>query len=265
MALGERILAEPERSERSRPGTSASLAIARIVARSHPRSANCARAAARIACLVPLSPGRRFPARCGIAAMLGDACRRPERRVAPRVEHRRVTGSRSVFMSTPATTHERGLLANRAAYWFTLIGVYFLVGVLFFYSGKGKLFDDNGHAPPALKKQFQGTFIDKVPGVDTAWVILGILEFAIFALIVLSIVTGEFLPHKRKSLLLVGLALGFVTFACLSFGQTSIGNNEGTASLYSYFASTAIIFLLVRRLPPNGAGDWLATPADRRE
>jgi uncharacterized membrane protein YphA (DoxX/SURF4 family) len=168
-------------------------------------------------------------------------------------------------MSTVAPAHKRSLLANRAAYWLTLIGVYFLVGVLFFYSGKGKLFDDNGHAPAALKKQFEGTFIDKVPGVDTAWVILGILEFAIFILIVLSILTGEFLPHKRKSLLLVGIALAFVTFACLSFGQTSTGNNEGTASLYSYFASTAIIFLLVRRLPPNGSGDWLASPPDRRE
>src|SRR5215831_16049712 len=108
-------------------------------------------------------------------------------------------------MSTMAPPRERSLLANRAAYWLTLIGVYFLVGVLFFYSGKSKLFDENGHAPAALKKQFEGTFIDKVPGVDTAWVILGILEFGVFVLIVLSILTGEFLPHKRKSLLLVGL------------------------------------------------------------
>ena len=49
-----------------------------------------------------------------------------------------------------------------------------------------------------------------------------------------------------------------LTYACLSFGQTSIGNNEGTASLYTYFASTAIIFLLVLRLPPNGPPDWLS-------
>jgi hypothetical protein len=90
-------------------------------------------------------------------------------------------------------------------------------------------------------------------------VILGILEFGVFVLVVLSILLGEFRPHKRKSLLLVGLALAFVTYACLSFGQTSTGNNEGTASLYSYFASTAIIFLLVLRLPPNGSGDWLGS------
>jgi hypothetical protein len=39
---------------------------------------------------------------------------------------------------------------------------------------------------------------------------------------------------------------------CLSSGQTSTGGNEGTASLYSYFASTAVILLLVRKLPPHG-------------
>jgi hypothetical protein len=129
--------------------------------------------------------------------------------------------------------------------------------VLFLYSGKSKLFDDNGHAPAALKEQFQGTFIDKVPGVDTAWVIIGILELAIVALMVVSIVRREFLQQRTKSVLLVALALALVNFACLPFGQTSPGNNQGTASLYTYFASTAVIMLLVLRLPPNGATDWL--------
>ena len=63
---------------------------------------------------------------------------------------------------------------QRASYWLIIAGIYFLVGVLFFYSGKGKLFDDDGHAPPALEKQFDGTFLDKVPGTDAAWVIIGI-------------------------------------------------------------------------------------------
>jgi uncharacterized membrane protein YphA (DoxX/SURF4 family) len=144
---------------------------------------------------------------------------------------------------------------NRAAYWLTVVGVYFLVGVLFFYSGKSKLFDDDGHAPQALKKQFEGTFIDTVPGVDAAWVIIGILELLVFLLVVLSIVRGEFRPHQAKSLLLVALGLALLDFACLSFGQTSTANNQGTASLYSYFASTAVIFLLVLRLPPNSSAD----------
>ena len=58
--------------------------------------------------------------------------------------------------------------------------------------------------------------------------------------------------RRPKSILLVALALALLTFACLSFGQTSTGGTEGTASLYSYFASTAVIILLVRRLPPAG-------------
>jgi uncharacterized membrane protein YphA (DoxX/SURF4 family) len=160
--------------------------------------------------------------------------------------------------TTPAATRDRGSIFDQAAYWLTLIGVYFLVGVLFFYSGKGKLFDDDGEAPEPLAKQFEGTFIDKVPGVDAAWVILGILELGVALLIVLSIVRGEFLQRKAKSFLLVALALGLVTFACLSFGQTSTGNTEGTASLYTYFGVTAVLFLLVLKLPPNAPADWLS-------
>jgi drug/metabolite transporter (DMT)-like permease len=102
-----------------------------------------------------------------------------------------------------------------------------------------------------------------VPGIDAAWVIIGILEFAIFLLILVSIVRREFLPQRRKSTLLVALALALLTYACLSFGQTSTGNTEGTASLYTYFASTAVIFLLVLKMPPNGPPDWLG-PRDWR-
>jgi hypothetical protein len=152
---------------------------------------------------------------------------------------------------------ERASIFDKAAYCLTILGTYFLVGVLFLYSGKSKLFDDDGKAPEPLAKQFDGTFIDVFPGVDAAWLILGILEFGVFLLILVSIVRGEFLPHRTKALLLVALALGLVTFACLSFGQTSTGNNAGSASLYTYFASTAVIFLLVLRLPPNGPPDWL--------
>jgi hypothetical protein len=54
-----------------------------------------------------------------------------------------------------------------------------------------------------------------------------------------------------------------VDFACLSFGQTSTGNNEATAALYSYFASTVVIFLLVLRLPPSGAADWLGRRSEQ--
>lgn len=98
----------------------------------------------------------------------------------------------------PQRASTRGPIPEQAGCWLILLGVYVLVGVLFFYSGKGKLFDDNGDAPPALKKQFQGTFIDKVPGVNAAWVIIGVLELAIVTLIIISLLQREFLPSRTK-------------------------------------------------------------------
>ena len=67
----------------------------------------------------------------------------------------------------------QGTIFDGIAYWAILIGVYLMVGGLMFYSGKEKLFDDNGNAPQAIKTQFAGTFIDTFPGADAAWVILG--------------------------------------------------------------------------------------------
>jgi hypothetical protein len=168
-------------------------------------------------------------------------------------------------VSTPPDGDRHRGVFDQAAYWLTIVAVYFLVGVLFLYSGKSKLFDDDGHAPAPIKTQFEGTFVDKVPGIDTIWVILGIIEFAIFLLILLSIVRGEFLPHRAKSVLLVALAFALFDFACLSFGQTSTGNTQGTAALYTYFGSTAVIFLLVLKLPPNGPANWLTSGTRRNE
>lgn len=45
---------------------------------------------------------------------------------------------------------------------------------------------------------------------------------------------------------------------CSCLGQTSTGNNEGTASLYTYFGVTAIVIVLVLLLPPNRPRDWLS-------
>ena len=120
------------------------------------------------------------------------------------------------------TKHEKrfavvgqGTIFDGIAYWAILIGVYLMVGGLMFYSGKEKLFDDNGNAPQAIKTQFAGTFIDTFPGADAAWVILGILEFGVFVLLVASVLRLEFLPHREKWLLQCGLAVALLDL-CLS-------------------------------------------------
>jgi len=150
-----------------------------------------------------------------------------------------------------------GSLWDGVAYWATIAGVYLMVGGLMFYSGKGKLFDSDGHAPEAIKKQFADSFLHVIPGTDAAWVILGILEFGVFLLLLLSLLRGEFFPHREKSIMQVALAVAMITFACLAFGQTATGQNEGTASLYQYFGATAVILILVSLLPPNRSDRWL--------
>jgi hypothetical protein len=151
----------------------------------------------------------------------------------------------------------QGTIFDGAAYWATLAGVYLMVGGLMFYSGKEKLFDDDGNAPAGVKQQFAGTWIDTFPGTDAAWVILGILEFGVFALLLASVIMLEFLPHRDKWLLQLGLSVALLTFACLAFGQTVTSQFAGVADLYFYFGATVVTLILVSMLPPNRADRWL--------
>jgi hypothetical protein len=50
-------------------------------------------------------------------------------------------------------SNERGGIFDQ---WLTILGIYFLVGVLFLYSGKGKLFDDDGKAPSRWRSSSRG-------------------------------------------------------------------------------------------------------------
>src|SRR5262245_60197479 len=139
----------------------------------------------------------------------------------------------------------RGTVFDGAAYWATLVGVYVMVGGLMFYSGKEKLFDEDGNAPAGIKEQFEGTFLSHFPGTDAAWIILGLLEFGVFLLLVGSLIRLEILPHRDKGLLQVGLAIALLTYAFLAFGQTATKQYAGTAQLYTYFGATAVILILV--------------------
>jgi hypothetical protein len=140
-------------------------------------------------------------------------------------------------------------IAAKFTYITTIFGVYFLFGTLFFYSGKGKLFDDAG-MPDALAKQFSGTFFDTFPGVDAAWTIIGLMEFVVFLITLASLLTLEFLPSKRKPILFAALGLALLTFSFLAIGENVTGQNEGVASLFLYAAGTAIFMILLRYLPP---------------
>lgn len=143
-------------------------------------------------------------------------------------------------------------------YGLILAGIYVLVGVLFFYAGKvffyagkEKIFDGLG-APPGIEKQFSGTFLDTIPGVDAAWTILGVLEFAIFVLVIVSLIRLEFMPDRRKPFMLSALSLAIFTFSILAVGQNVTGENSGVAELFLYAGATGVLIGLVLLLPPYG-------------
>lgn len=148
-------------------------------------------------------------------------------------------------------------------YALALAGTYLLVGVLFFYAGKEKLFDGLG-APPPIAKQFEGTFLDTVPGIDAAWTILGVLEFLVFVGMVVSLVRLEFLPSRRKPFLLSGLALAIFTFSILGIGQNVVGENEGVAELFLYAGATGVLIGLVLLMPPYRGVNWISGRGEQR-
>jgi len=142
-------------------------------------------------------------------------------------------------------------------YALVLAGIYLLLGILFFYAGKEKIIDGHG-APPPIAKQFSGTFLDTIPGIDAAWTILGILESLIFILVVISLVRLEFLPNRRKSFLLCALGLAVFTFSILAMGQNVVGENEGVAELFTYAGATGVLIFLVLLMPPYRPGNWIS-------
>jgi len=131
----------------------------------------------------------------------------------------------------------------------------------FFYAGKEKIFDGLG-APTGIEKQFSGTFLDTIPGVDAAWTILGILELAVFVLVIVSLLTLKSMPDRRKPFMLSALSLAVFTFSILATGQNVTGENSGVAELFLYAGATGVLIGLP--LPPYGPTNWVSGRGERR-
>jgi hypothetical protein len=112
------------------------------------------------------------------------------------------TSTHSIRVRSRAATTT--CIADVASYWLISAGIYFTFGLLFYYSAKEKLFDDSGTMPAGLAKGFHGSLIASFPGTNTSWLLLGLLEGLVFLVIAASVLTGEFLPIRRKPILLSG-------------------------------------------------------------
>jgi hypothetical protein len=141
------------------------------------------------------------------------------------------------------------------AYWAVVAAIYMGFGFLWYYSAKEKLIDDGGTMPAGLAKGYAGSFVDSFPGLNATWVILGIVEAVAFLGFVASIVAGEFLPTRRKPILVASLGVSLFTFALLIFGQEMVGEFEGVAEAFGYLGATVVTLLLVQMLPPR-RGIW---------
>jgi hypothetical protein len=136
--------------------------------------------------------------------------------------------------------------ADAVTYWTAAAGIYIAYGFLWFYSAKEKLFDQDGTMPAGLAKAYSGHFIADFPGTNTSWLLLGLLEGVAFLVILASLLTGEFLPARRKPILVAGLAISLFTFAVMTFAQNMVGNFDSVASLFTYMGVTGVVLLLIR-------------------
>jgi hypothetical protein len=156
-------------------------------------------------------------------------------------------------------------LADSASYWLIGAGIYLTFGLLFYYAAKEKLIDDSGTMPAALAKGYHGTFIASFPGTNTSWVLVGLLEAAVFVLIVASVLAREFLPTRRKPILLSALGLSMFTFAIIAWGENITGGFATVAELFQYLTGTAVLIVLVLLMPPYRKTQWLSGLLDREQ
>jgi hypothetical protein len=81
---------------------------------------------------------------------------------------------------------------------------------------------------------------------------------------VASLIRLEFLPSRRKPILLSGLALAIFTFSILAIGQNVTGENSGVAELFLYAGATGVLIGLVPRMPPYRAASWISNHGGAR-
>lgn len=141
-------------------------------------------------------------------------------------------------------------IADAVTYWSGMAAVYMSFGFLWYYGAKEKLFDQNATMPEGLTKAYSGSFIESVPGLDTAWLLLGLVEAVAFLLVIASLAAGEFLKGHAKPILVASLGVSMFCFALMAFAQNMVANHESVASLFTYMGVTAVVLAVVKFVPP---------------
>jgi hypothetical protein len=147
------------------------------------------------------------------------------------------------------------------SYGATLAGIYLSVGFLFYYAAHEKLVTDGGVMPAGLAKAFHGSFFASLPGDNAAWVLLGLVEASVVVLLAISLIRGEFLPARRKPVLLAGLSVSVLAYGVMIVANAMIANNATVIELFTYLGVTAVVMFVVRQMSPYRPMSWLAGEA----
>jgi len=137
------------------------------------------------------------------------------------------------------------------SYGATLAGIYLSVGFLFYYAAHEKLIVNAGTMPAPLQKLFAGSFFA-----------LGLVEASIVVLLAVSLIRGEFLPQRRKPVLLAGLSVSIFAYGVMIVANAMIGNNATVIELFTYLGVTAVVMFIVRQMAPYRPMTWLAGEAE---
>lgn len=154
-------------------------------------------------------------------------------------------------------------IADIVSYWLIIAGTYLTVGFLFYYSAKRVLFDQQGVMPSGLAAQYKGSFLASFPGRNVSWFLIGLVMFVVFLGVVASVLAREFLPSRRKPILLCSLGLSMFTYGLMIFAENMIANTDSVNTLFGYFSGTAVVIILVLVMPPYRNAAWLSSLTSR--
>jgi hypothetical protein len=135
-------------------------------------------------------------------------------------------------------------MLDTLAYYARYVAIYLIFGLTMGLSSIEKL---TGPVPDWFSDQFESTWVASFPGLGVAWLMAGVLEIAVALLCVVSIVTLEVLPSRRKPFLKLALGIAAITFMMLAIGQRITFQFDGAASLFFYFGATMATLLVVFR------------------
>lgn len=135
-------------------------------------------------------------------------------------------------------------MIDKLAYFARYIGIYLLFALTMGLSCVEKF--DPG-VPSWFSDTFGSTFVASFPGLTFSWKLVGVLEASVLILIIISAVTLEFMPRRRKPWLMLALGVASIVFMILASGQRIAEQFDGAASLFFYFGATMATMLVVMR------------------